>query len=157
MPSRWPLLNSSFSILNFSNLFIAMKINHLAIAVPDLDAALAFYRDALGLPVQQVERVEREGVKVAFLPLGESHIELVQPIRADTGIAKWLNKHGAGMHHLCVEVADIDAMLAQLAAKGIELINPQPITRDNGTRYAFIHPRSAFGVLVELYELRIEN
>ena len=131
-----------------------MKINHLAIAVPDLEAALGFYRDALGLPLQQVEAVEREGVKVAFLPLGESHIELVQPTREDTGIAKWVNKHGAGMHHVCVEVNDIDAKLAELAAKGIELINPQAITRDNGTRYAFIHPRSAFGVLVELYEVK---
>jgi len=131
-----------------------MKINHLAIAVPDLDAALGFYRDALGLPLQQVESVEREGVKVAFLPLGESHIELVQPTREDTGIVKWMNKHGAGMHHVCVEVTDIDAKLAELAAKGIELINPQAITRDNGTRYAFIHPRSTFGVLVELYEVK---
>jgi len=131
-----------------------MKINHLAIAVPDLEAALGFYRDALGLPLQQVEAVEREGVKVAFLPLGESHIELVQPTREDTGIVKWMNKHGAGMHHVCVEVADIDAKLSELAAKGIELINPQAITRDNGTRYAFIHPRSAFGVLVELYEVK---
>lgn len=131
-----------------------MKINHLAIAVPDLEAALGFYRDALGLPLQQVEAVEREGVKVAFLPLGESHIELVQPTREDTGIVKWMSKHGAGMHHVCVEVSDIDAKLAELAAKGIELINPQAINRDNGTRYAFIHPRSAFGVLVELYEVK---
>ncbi len=131
-----------------------MKIDHLAIAVPDLDAALSFYRDALGLPVQQVDTVDREGVKVAFLPIGESHIELVQPIRDDTGIAKWMHKHGAGMHHVCIEVPDIAAMLAQLASKGVELINPQPIQRDNGTRYAFIHPRSAFGVLVELYEVR---
>ncbi len=131
-----------------------MKINHIAIAVPDLEAALLFYRDGLGLPVQEVDTVDREGVKIAFLPVGDSHIELVQPIRVDTGIAKWLTKHGAGMHHLCLEVSDIDAMLANLATKGIELINPQAIQRDNGTRYAFIHPRSAFGVLVELYEVR---
>lgn len=131
-----------------------MKINHIAIAVPDLEAALLFYRDGLGLPVQEVDTVDREGVKIAFLPVGDSHIELVQPIRVDTGIAKWLTKHGAGMHHLCLEVSDIDAMLANLATKGIELINPQAIQRDNGIRYAFIHPRSAFGVLVELYEVR---
>ena len=131
-----------------------MKINHIAIAVPDLEAALLFYRDGLGLPVQEVDTVDREGVKIAFLPVGDSHIELVQPIRADTGIAKWLTQHGAGMHHLCLEVSDIDAMLENLATKGIELINPQAVQRDNGTRYAFIHPRSAFGVLVELYEVR---
>lgn len=131
-----------------------MKLDHLAIAVPDLDAAMAFYRDALGLDVQRVEDVTREGVKVAFLPIGDSHIELVQPTRDDTGIVKWMAKHGAGMHHVCLAVEDIDAALARLASHGCELINPQPVTRDDGTRYAFIHPRSAFGVLVELYETR---
>ena len=129
-----------------------MHIDHLAIAVADLDAAMAFYRDALGLSVQRVEDVPGEGVRVAFLPIGESHIELVQPTHNDTGIVKWMAKHGAGMHHLCLSVADIDAALARLTAHGCELINPQPVTRDDGTRYAFIHPRSAFGVLVELYE-----
>jgi methylmalonyl-CoA/ethylmalonyl-CoA epimerase len=127
-------------------------LDHLAIAVPDLEAAMAFYRDALGLDVQRVEDVPREGVKVAFLPVGDSHIELVQPTRDDTGIVKWMAKHGAGMHHMCLAVEDIDAALARLVARGCELINPQPVARDDGTRYAFIHPRSAFGVLVELYE-----
>jgi methylmalonyl-CoA/ethylmalonyl-CoA epimerase len=131
-----------------------MHIDHLAIAVPDLNAAMAFYRDALGLDVQRVEDVPGEGVRVAFLPIGESHIELVQPARDDTGIVKWMAKHGAGMHHVCLAVEDIDAALARLAAHGCELINPQPVTRADGTRYAFIHPRSAFGVLVELYEKR---
>ena len=138
-----------------------MKINHLAIAVNDLDAALSFYRDALGLPLQGVEAVEREGVRVAFLPLGESHIELVQPlleesgsvVPAANGIGKWMSKHGQGMHHLCIEVQDIQGMMTALKAKGVELINPEPVSRANGTRYAFIHPRSAFGVLVELYEI----
>jgi methylmalonyl-CoA/ethylmalonyl-CoA epimerase len=130
-----------------------MKINHLAIAVPDIEAALSFYRDGLGLELQGIETVEREGVKVAFLPLGESHIELVEPICSDTGIAKWMGKHGQGMHHVCIQVEDISATLARLQAKGVELINPQPVLRENGTRYAFIHPRSTFGVLVELYEI----
>jgi methylmalonyl-CoA/ethylmalonyl-CoA epimerase len=129
-----------------------MKIDHLAIAVPDIEAALAFYRDALGLELQRVEQVEREGVKVAFLPLGDSHIELVQPTRDDTGIVKWMAKHGAGMHHICIAVDDIDAVLQRLAAHDAELINSEPVARDDGTRYAFIHPRSASGVLVELYE-----
>jgi methylmalonyl-CoA/ethylmalonyl-CoA epimerase len=129
-----------------------MKIDHLAIAVPDLDAALSFYRDALGLELQRVEDVPREGVRVAFLPLGDSHIELVQPTRDDTGIVKWMSKHGPGMHHLCVAVPDIASALDRLSSRGCDLINPQPVTRDDGTRYAFIHPRSAFGVLVELYE-----
>lgn len=129
-----------------------MKLNHLAIAVPDLDAALSFYRDALGLELQRIEAVEREGVRVAFLPLGDSEVELVQPTRDDTGIVKWMNKHGAGMHHVCLEVDDIEATLARLVAHDCELINPQPVARDDGTRYAFVHPRSTFGVLVELYE-----
>ncbi len=131
------------------------RLNHLAIAVTDLDAALAFYRDALGLHVERVETVEREAVAVAFLPLGdgESEIEILQPTRDDTGVAKWLAKHGPGMHHLCIQVADIEATLARLAAHGAELINPQPVEKPDGTRYAFIHPKSAFGVLVELYQL----
>ncbi|MCS6846371.1 MAG: methylmalonyl-CoA epimerase [Anaerolineae bacterium] len=131
-----------------------MKLDHLAIAVADLDAALAFYRDALGLELGGIEEVEREGVRVAFLPLddGQSRIELVQPTRDDTGIVKWMTKHGPGMHHVCLAVVDIEATLARLAAHGCELIHPQPMTREDGTRYAFIHPRSAFGVLVELYE-----
>ena len=135
-----------------------MRIDHLAIAVADLDAALTFYRDALGLAVERVENVESEGVKIAFLLLGDrsgqpgARLELVQPTREDTGIVKWLNKHGPGMHHVCLEVSDIEAVLGRLAAHGCELINPQPVTRKDGTRYAFIHPRSAFGVLVELYE-----
>jgi methylmalonyl-CoA/ethylmalonyl-CoA epimerase len=131
-----------------------MKINHLAIAVNDIDAALAFYHDALGLELDHVEDVERESVRVAFLNIGESHIELVQPTRDDTGIAKWMNKRGEGMHHLCIEVGDIETALAEMKKRNVDLINPQPITKPNGTRYAFIHPRSAFGVLIELYELK---
>ncbi len=131
------------------------RLNHLAIAVTDIDTALAFYRDALGLHVERVETVEREAVTVAFLPLGngDSEIEILQPTRDDTGVAKWLAKHGPGMHHLCIQVADIEATLARLTAHGAELINPQPVQKPDGTRYAFIHPKSAFGVLVELYEL----
>jgi methylmalonyl-CoA/ethylmalonyl-CoA epimerase len=129
-----------------------MHIDHIAIAVPDIDAALGFYRDALGLDLAEVQDVEREGVRVAFLPIGESHIELVQPTQAGTGIARWMSKNGQGMHHLCVRVDDIEAALARLTAHGVELINPQPISKPSGTRYAFIHPRSTFGVLVELYQ-----
>ena len=130
-----------------------MKIDHLAIAVADLEAALTFYRDALGLEVERIEALANEGVKVAFLPLASgARIELVQPMQEDTGLVRWMNKHGPGMHHVCLAVPDIEAALSRLAAHGCELINPQPVTRKDGTRYAFIHPRSAFGVLVELYE-----
>ncbi len=129
-----------------------MRVEHLAIAVDDLERALAFYRDALGLAVERVEDVSREGVRVAFLPLGDAHIELVQPTRDDTGIVRWMSKHGPGMHHVCLAVDDIRAALERLAAHGVELINPQPVLRDDGTAYAFIHPRSACGVLIELYQ-----
>lgn len=128
------------------------KIDHLAIVVESIDAALTFYRDALGLPVEKVEHVAREEVNVAFLPLGESEIELLEPTSASSGVARYLEKRGAGMHHICVEVSDIDAMLARLREKGIELINPEPVQSADGKRYAFIHPRSAFGVMIELYE-----
>ncbi len=131
-----------------------LRMNHLAIAVADLDAALAFYRDALGIEAQRVEDVAREDVKVAFLPLRDGEIELLQPTRDDTGVAKWLAKHGPGLHHVCLEVDDLEQALARLASRGAELMNPQPVTREDGTRYAFVHPRSAFGVLVELYEVK---
>jgi methylmalonyl-CoA/ethylmalonyl-CoA epimerase len=133
------------------------RMNHLAIAVEDLDAALAFYRDALGLRLERVEQVDREAVKVAFLPLGGGEIELVQPTREDTGIAKWLVKHGAGMHHVCIQVDDIAATMARLVAHGVQLINAEPVQKPDGTRYAFVHPKSAFGVLVELYQLASEG
>lgn len=128
------------------------RIDHLAIVVESLEGALGFWRDALGLPVTRTETNAREQVAIAFLPLGESEIELLQPTEADSGIGKYLARRGAGMHHVCVEVDDIEAALARLAAHGVELINETPRQREDGTRYAFVHPRSASGVLVELYE-----
>jgi len=126
-------------------------INHVAIVVENLEAALPFWRDALGLPLDKVQDVPSEQVQVAFLEAGDAHVELVQPSSAESGIAKYLAKKGAGLHHLCFEVADIDAALAHMQAQGVELINETPRTRD-GRRYAFIHPKSTGGVLVELYE-----
>ena len=104
----------------------------------------------------RLERTEEnpgENVNIAFLPIGESEIELLQPTDPESGIGKYLARKGQGMHHLCVQVDDIDAMMAQLAANGIEMINDTPKVRPEGTRYAFVHPKSAHGVLVELYEL----
>jgi methylmalonyl-CoA/ethylmalonyl-CoA epimerase len=97
--------------------------------------------------------VPAEKSKVAFLPVAGSEIELVQPTSDNSGIAKYLVKRGQGMHHVCLEVDDIDGMLAQLKAKGVRLINEQPKTASDGKRYAFIHPESSSGVLVELYQL----
>jgi methylmalonyl-CoA/ethylmalonyl-CoA epimerase len=129
------------------------RINHVAIVVEDLDAALGFWRDALGLPLQKTEANPGESVDIAFLPVGDSEIELLKPTDADSGIGKYLAKKGQGMHHLCVEVEDIEAVIAQLVAHGVEMINAEPRVRPEGTRYAFVHPKSAGGVLVELYEV----
>jgi len=128
------------------------RIDHLAIVVESIEGALGFWRDALGLPVARTEANPGEQVEIAFLPLGESEIELLEPTEADSGIGRYLAKRGQGMHHFCVEVGDLDAVLARLVAHGVELINEAPRLRDDGTRYAFVHPRSASGVLVELYE-----
>lgn len=128
-----------------------VTINHLAVVVENMDAALGFWRDALGLPVGEVRDVPQEAVRVAFLEAGTAHIELVEPTSADSGIAKYLMKRGAGMHHVCLEVDDIEATMNQMRALQVELINESPRERD-GRRYAFIHPSSTGGVLVELYE-----
>jgi methylmalonyl-CoA/ethylmalonyl-CoA epimerase len=131
-----------------------VKINHLAVAVEDIDAALRLYVDGLRLTVTQIEDIPAEGVRVAFLNTGESHIELVQPLDPENGIARWMAKrNGGGLHHICLETADIAAALAQLTVVGASLINPEPVRKPDGTRYAFIHPKSTGGVLLELYQL----
>src|SRR5689334_7783750 len=117
-----------------------IKLNHLAIVVENIEDALPFWRDALGLPMGEIQNVPQEEVKVAFLNSGESHVELVQPTSEESGIAKYLAKKGQGMHHVCFEVDDIVAALAQMKSKGIELINEEARERD-GRKYAFIHPK----------------
>ena len=129
------------------------KIDHIALVVGDIEAALGFWRDSLGLELDHLETVPRENSAIAFLPVGSSEIELVQPTSDDSGIAKYLEKRGPGMHHICMEVDDIEGMLAQLKAQDVQLIHETPVIAENGKKYAFIHPKAAFGVLVELYEL----
>lgn len=130
------------------------RIDHIAIVVHDLDAALSTYRDTLGLRVTHVEELPAEQVKVAFLPMpdGSSEIELVQPTDAESGIARFLAKRGEGMHHICFAVDDIQSAMAQLAAEGMQLLETQPRLGSHGQKYVFVHPRSAHGVLIELYE-----
>jgi methylmalonyl-CoA/ethylmalonyl-CoA epimerase len=129
------------------------RIDHVAIVIDDMDKSLEFWRDALGLELHHVQDIPAEMAQIAFLPTGGSEVELVRPTTGDSGLAKYLEKRGPGMHHVCLEVDDIHAMLAQLKAKGIQLINEEPRTGADGKKYAFIHPKSANGVLVELYEL----
>lgn len=128
------------------------KINHVAVVVDDMQKSLAFWRDALGMEMQELRDVPAEQSQVALLPLEGSEVELVRPTTGDSGIAKYLAKRGPGMHHICLEVNDIFGMLAQLKAKGIRLINDEPRVGVDGRKYAFVHPESTGGVLVELYE-----
>ncbi len=129
------------------------RLDHVAVLVPDLEAALDFWQDKLGLSLDHVETISAMEVKIAFLPLGESEIELVQPTTDDSGLAKFLAKRGPGLHHICIEVADIQKKLDELKEQDVRLIDEQPVMMDDGRQLAFIHPKSAGGVLVELYEL----
>lgn len=130
-----------------------IKIDHIAVLSDDLEKSLAFWRDGLGLEMTHVEDVPAEKSMVAFIPVGGSEIELVKPTTDDSGLARYLEKRGPGMHHVCLEVDDIDEMLAQLKEKGVQLINESAREGIGGRRYAFIHPKSANGVMVELYQL----
>ena len=132
------------------------KINHVAIVVKDIDESLKFWATALGLELHHVEDVPSQASKVAFIAVGESEIELVQPTTEDSGMAAYLEKRGEGMHHLCVEVDDIEAKMQELKDAGIRLINDVPQVLP-GRKMAFIHPKSASGVLVELYEITAEE
>ena len=133
-----------------------IKINHVAIVVQDIDAALRFWEQTFGIELDYIEEVPSQKSKVAFLPLGESEIELVQPTTTDSGLANFLEKRGEGMHHICIEVEDIDATLAELKSKGVRLINDVPEELP-GRKMAFVHPKAANGVLVELYQLTENN
>ncbi len=127
------------------------RIHHIAIVVADLDAAIATYQGQLGLRVSKRLHMPEQEVEMAFLPAGESLIELIQPITDDSGVARYLRKRGEGLHHICLAVDDIDASLEALAANAVRLINDQPIQAAEG-RGLFIHPQAAHGVLIELLE-----
>ena len=128
------------------------KINHVAIVVADIEQALGFWRDALGLELDHIEEVPSQQAAVAFLPVGESELELVQPASPETGAGRFLAERGGGMHHLCFEVDDIAAKLEELKAKGVRLVNEVPLDLP-GRKLAFVHPKSTGGVLVELYQI----
>ena len=129
-----------------------MKIEHIGIATRTLDDALAFWRDALGLQVVHTEVVEEQKVRVAMLPVGEPRIELLEPTSEDSPVAKFLEKRGAGIHHIAVRVNDIRATLERLKDSGARLIDETPRVGADGCLVAFVHPSSANGVLLELVE-----
>ncbi len=131
-----------------------MKIHHLGLAVRSLEEAAAFYRDALGLELAGREEIPSEGVRVAFLPAGEPRIELLEALGEDSPVARFVAKRGEGIHHICFEVRDLDDAVNRAKEKGATFIDPPIRTGAGGARVAFVHPRSARGVLVELREAR---
>jgi len=130
------------------------RIDHIAVVVGSLEAALAFYRDTLGIEPSRIIDFPREGVKIAFLPLGGqsgSTIELLEPTDLSSGVGRFLQRRGEGMHHICLEVRDIDGALAELQAAGAELLDATPRPTAEG-RGIFLHPRGTHGVLLELIQ-----
>jgi len=126
------------------------KLDHIGIAVRSLDAVKIY--EALGLKVEHTEVVASQGVKTAFLAVGDSNLELLEPTGPDSAIAKFIEKRGEGIHHICLRVDDIEAHLARLKAEGYRLINEHPVPGAHGCRVAFLHPAAGNGVLIELSE-----
>ena len=125
-------------------------IDHIGIAVSDVNASLRFFRDALGLEVEAPEEVPSQQVRVTFLPAGASSVELLEPTSAESAVARYLSKRGAGIHHVAFRVDDIREAMAELKARGVRLIDEIPRPGAHGSLVAFIHPSATDGVLVEL-------
>jgi methylmalonyl-CoA/ethylmalonyl-CoA epimerase len=129
------------------------RIHHIAVLVENIDTSLQFWQTILGIEPSHISDYPQEDARIAFLPLGESEIELVQPTNPDSGLGRFLEKRGAGMHHICLEVADLRGLMVDLSSTNVQLINEEPRVGEDGRSYAFIHPKSTGGVLVELYQL----
>ncbi|BBB32364.1 methylmalonyl-CoA/ethylmalonyl-CoA epimerase [Thermotomaculum hydrothermale] len=130
-----------------------MKIDHIGIAVNSIEEAKAFY-EALGLVISHIEVVDEQGVKTAFLKVGESNIELLEPINESSPVYKFLQKRGKGIHHIAINVEGIENVLERLKGKGVRLINEKPVKGAHGKLVAFVHPASTGGVLLELCETK---
>jgi len=128
------------------------RIDHIGVAVAELEPALELYSDRLGLELAHREVVEAQGVEAVLLDVGEGHVELLAPLGPDTPVGRYLAKHGPGLHHVAYQVADIDATIGALSEAGLELIDAQPRTGIRGSRVAFLHPRATDGVLTEIVE-----
>jgi methylmalonyl-CoA/ethylmalonyl-CoA epimerase len=131
---------------------VLTEIDHVAIAVDDLDAAVAYYRDAYGAEVAHREVVEKDGVEEALLAVAESYIQLLRPLGPDTPVGKFLANRGPGLHHVGYRVADVAAALERVKAQGHRVIDDAPRPGSRGTTVAFVHPKEAFGTLIELVE-----
>jgi methylmalonyl-CoA epimerase len=128
------------------------RIDHIGVAVEDIDAALALYRDSFEMELAHRETVESQGVEAVLLDVGDGHVELLAPLGSDTPVGKYMAKNGAGLHHVAYAVDDIDAALGKIAAAGIQLIDSEPRVGIRDSRVAFLHPRSTGGVLTEIVE-----
>ncbi len=134
----------------------AYKLDHVGVAVASIDAALGIYR-ALGLAETKREVVAGQKVTVAFLPVGETRVELLEPTSADSPVARFLEKRGGGVHHICFAVEDLEGALADLSRRGFRLIHATPVDGADGKRVAFLHPEAGGGVLIELSERKKET
>jgi methylmalonyl-CoA/ethylmalonyl-CoA epimerase len=128
------------------------EIDHIGVAVEDLDESIALYRDRLGMREQHRETVEEFGVEAALLEIGDAHVELLTPIQSDSAVARFLEKNGPGMHHVAYRTADIDAALERMTKAGVRMIDEQARTGIRESRVAFVHPKSTGGVLTEIVE-----
>jgi methylmalonyl-CoA/ethylmalonyl-CoA epimerase len=128
------------------------RIDHVGVAVEDLEGAIALYEGTFGMPLAHRETVEAQGVEAALLDVGDGHVELLQPLGPDTPVGKFVAKRGEGLHHVAYAVADIDAALEELRNRGVELIDSEPRAGIRSSRVAFIHPRATGSVLTELVE-----
>ena len=135
-----------------SDASVLTEIDHVAIAVRDLDAAVAYYADTYGVEVDHREVVERDGVEEALLKVADSYVQLLTPIRDDSPVAKWMEKRGEGIHHIGYRVDDCAAALDRVKAQGHQVIDEAPRPGSRGTTVAFVHPKTAFGTLNELVE-----
>lgn len=128
------------------------KIDHIGIAVSNLENALKFYRDILGLEVKDIEEVPEQKIKAAIIPVGESKIELLEATSPDSPVAKFIDSRGEGIHHIALQVSGLEDILKGLAASGVRLIDKEPRIGAGGNKIAFLHPKSTNGVLLELCE-----
>src|SRR5213076_940799 len=127
-----------------------MKLDHIGIAVKSVDAAKVY--EALGLKIDHVEDVATQGVKTAFINVGDANLELLEPLSANSPVAKFIEKRGEGIHHICFRVTNLESHLARLQQQGFRLINDAPVPGAHGCRVAFLHPAAGNGVLIELSE-----
>jgi methylmalonyl-CoA/ethylmalonyl-CoA epimerase len=127
-------------------------IDHVGVAVENIDSAIALYQDALGMPLVHRETVSEQGVDAALLDVGDGHIELLAPLGPETPVGKFLARKGPGLHHVAYRVSDVEAALRQLAEAGLRLIDEQPRNGIRGSRVAFVHPASTGGVLTEIVQ-----